>query len=80
MRTIDRYVKKKTLQDRFDVSRSFVNDILSEMRDVNLYGQFLITDKSFLRVNERAFEHYLRNRHAIKRGGRHEPYKLEGKQ
>ena len=68
------YASKQTLQDRFDVSASFVNKIIGEMRESGLYGEFRITDNSFLRINVAAFEHYLRNRHAIKNGLHYEPY------
>ena len=45
------------------------------MRQAGIYGQFKIVSDSFLRINAEAFDHFIKNRHAIKHGLKYEPYK-----
>ena len=68
------FVSKETLMKRLEVSASFVNKILDEMRIAGIYGEYKIRTPSWLRINKHAFMHYLRNRDAIKHGRKYEPY------
>jgi len=45
------------------------------MRQAGIYGQFKIVSDSFLRINAEAFDHFIKNRHAIKHGHSYPPYK-----
>lgn len=68
------FISKQTLMARLEVSASFVNTILNEMREAGIYGEFKISSPSWLRINKYAFMHYVKNRDAIKHGRRYEPY------
>ena len=69
------YKSKRALEEKYDISASLVNKMLDEMRQAGFYGQYKIVGDSFLRINESAFDHYIKNRHAIKHGLRYEPYR-----
>ena len=69
------YKSKRALEEKYDISASLVNKLLDQMRQTGLYGEFKIIDDSFLRINEEAFDHFIKNRHAIKHGLKYEPYK-----
>ena len=69
------YKSKRALEEKYEISASLTNKLLDEMRQIGIYGQFKITGDSFLRINADAFDHYIRNRHAIKHGLKYEPYK-----
>lgn len=69
------YKSKKSLANQFDVSLRFVSDIVAEMKKLREYGDFYIADSRMLRISESAFEHYLRNRNAIKNGRNYERYR-----
>lgn len=71
------YASKKTLMAEYDCSASLVNKIISEMRQLAMYDGFAITDTGFLRIERKAFDHYLRNRHRIRNGLFYEPWKGE---
>lgn len=73
------YKSKQSLSEQYDITISFINKLLNEMRETNLYGQFRIIDNSFVRINADAFAHYIRHRHAIRNGHNYEPYKGESK-
>ena len=69
------YKSKRALEEKYDISASLTNKLLDEMRQVGIYGQFKITGDSFLRINAEAFDHYIKNRHAIKHGHSYPQYK-----
>ena len=69
------YKTKRSLEEKYDISASLTNKLLDEMRQVGIYGQFKIMGDSFLRINAEAFDHYIKNRHAIKHGHSYPPYK-----
>lgn len=69
------YKSKRALEEKYDISASLVNKLLDEMRQVGIYGQFKIMGDSFLRINVEAFDHFIKNRHAIKHGHSYPPYK-----
>ena len=69
------YKTKRSLEEKYEISASLTNKLLDEMRKVGIYGQFKIVGDSFLRINESAFDHFIKNRHAIKHGLKYEPYK-----
>lgn len=68
------FISKQTLMKRLEVSASFVNRILDEMRVAGIYGEFKISNPSWLRINKYAFMHYMKYRDAIKHGRKYEPY------
>ena len=68
------YKSKRALEEKYDISASLVNKLLDQMRQTGLYGEFKIIDDSFLRINEAAFDHYIKNKHLIKHGLKYEPY------
>lgn len=74
---MDEYKSKKSLAERYDISVSLINKLLDEMRVCGLYGNFKISDNSFVRIRLDAFDHYIRHRHAIRNGHSYEPYKEE---
>ena len=69
------YKTKRSLEKKYEISASLTNKLLDEMRQAGIYGQFKIVSDSFLRISEPAFDHYIKNRHAIKHGLKYEPYK-----
>ena len=69
------YKSKRALEEKYDISASLVNKLLDQMRQTGLYGEFKIIDDSFLRINAEAFDHFIKNRHAIKHGLKYEQYK-----
>jgi hypothetical protein len=69
------YKSKRALEEKYDISASLTNKLLDEMRQAGIYGQFKIVSDSFLRINAEAFDHFIKNRHAIKHGLKYEPYK-----
>ena len=68
------YKSKRALEEKYDISASLVNKLLDQMRQTGLYGEFKIIDDSFLRINAEAFDHFIKNRHAIKHGLKYEKY------
>ena len=71
------YKSKRALEEKYDISASLVNKLLDQMRQTGLYGEFKIIDDSFLRINAEAFDHYIKNKHAIKHGLKYEKYEEE---
>ena len=53
------YKSKRALEEKYDISASLTNKV----------------SDSFLRINAEAFDHFIKNRHAIKHGLKYEPYK-----
>ena len=69
------YKSKKSLAKDFDISPRLVSYRFAEMKKLPEYGNFYINDSRMLRISESAFEHYLRNRNAIKNGRSYQKYK-----
>lgn len=69
------YKTKRSLEEKYEISASLTNKLLDEMRQAGIYGEFKIVSDSFLRVDSEKFDHYIKNRHAIKHGLKYEPYK-----
>ena len=69
------YKTKRSLEEKYEISASLTNKLLDEMRLAGIYGEFKIVSDSFLRIDEQKFDHYIKNRHAIKHGLKYEPYK-----
>lgn len=69
------YVSKKTLGERYELKDTALNTRIKEMKALPMYGDFLILDNCLLRIDIRAFDHYMKNRYKIQHNLAFDPYK-----
>ena len=69
------FASKATLAERWDMTPRNVTNIVNEMLDDGRYGDFYYPSHRNTRIRVDAFDHYIKNRHAIKHGLKYEPYK-----
>ena len=69
------FASKATLAERWDMTPRNVTNIVNEMLQDGRYGDFYYPSPRCTRIRVEAFDHYIKNRHAIKHGLKYEPYK-----
>ena len=68
-------ISKKTISERYEIKETAINTRLKEMKALRMYGDFMILDECFVRVDEEAFDHYMRNRYKIRHNLAFEPFR-----